>query len=142
MIAETLSQEVQTSTSSADIERVPLTCIICPIGCLMEVSIKQEGDTSIVLGVKDNACYRGENYAKKELIDPTRTLTTTIAVTQGEAPLVPVKTDGEIPKNRLMDCMEIIRRKCVAAPIKRGDVLIKDILGTGINVIACADISK
>ncbi len=124
------------------IEKIPLTCIICPIGCLMEVTIQHKVDKKSVIDVKDNTCPRGEEYAKKELINPTRTLTTTIAVIAGESSLVPVKTDGEVPKESLMNCMEIIRRQSIHAPIKRGSVLIRDILGTGVNVIACSDVSK
>ncbi len=138
----TETQETEQTLSENGIEKIPLTCIICPIGCLMEVTVKHTENKKTVLEVKDNTCPRGEDYAKKELIDPTRTLTTTIAVISGESPLVPVKTDGEVPKERLLDCMEIIRRKCAQAPIKRGDILIQDILATGVNVIACADISK
>ncbi len=122
--------------------KIPLTCIICPMGCLMEVSTKDNENEIEVTSVKDNACPRGETYAKKELINPTRTLTTTIAVYGGESSLVPVKTDGEVPKARLMNCMEIIRRKSIKAPVKRGDILIRDILGSGVNIIACADIAK
>ncbi len=136
------TQEVEQYITEDGIEKMPLTCIICPIGCLMEVTVKNDTNETIVLEVKDNTCSRGEDYAKKELIDPTRTLTTTITVLDGESPLVPVKSDGEVPKGRLLDCMEIIRRKSVKAPIKRGDILIKDILGTSVNIIACADISK
>ncbi len=128
--------------SSESIEKMPLTCIICPIGCLMEVTLEKNGDVLNVIEVKDNTCPRGEEYAKKELINPTRTLTTTIAVSHGESPLVPVKTDGEVPKDRLMNCMEVIRRQNIKAPIKRGDVLVRDILGCGVNVIACADVGK
>lgn len=124
-------------------KKIPLTCIICPMGCLMEVTTQEKEDGSIeVLSVKDNTCPRGKTYAKKELVNPTRTLTTTIAVLNGESPLVPVKTLGEVPKNKLLSCMEIVRRKTVSAPIKRGDILIQDILGTGVNVVACADIAK
>ncbi len=128
--------------STEDLEKIPLTCIICPIGCLMEVSIQNVGKSKSVVSVKDNTCPRGEDYAKKELINPTRTLTTTIAVAQGESPLVPVKTDGEVSREKLLSCMEIIRRQCVVAPVKRGDVLIRDILGSGVNIIACADVAK
>ncbi len=137
-----ITQEKVVPISTDTLEKIPLTCIICPIGCLMEITVEKNGETIIVIDVKDNTCPRGEEYAKKELVNPTRTLTTTIAVSGGEAVLVPVKTDGEVPKGRLIDCMEVIRRVCISAPIKRGDILIQDILGTGINIIACADISK
>ncbi len=124
-------------------ERIPLTCIICPMGCSMEVEV--ETDTSghkKVLSVKDNGCKCGEQYAAKELQNPTRTLTTTIKVEGGVLPVVPVKTAGEVPKASLLQCMEVVRRASCKAPVKRGDILLYDLLGTGINVIACADVGK
>ena len=80
--------------------------------------------------------------ASKELQNPTRTLTTTIKVDGGVLPLVPVKTAGEVPKASLLQCMEVVRRASCTAPVKRGDILLYDLLGTGINVIACADVDK
>ena len=122
-------------------ETVPMTCIICPMGCSMEVTIEDDGKCKTVTNVTDNSCPRGANYAKKELLNPTRTLTTTIAVENGNLDVVPVKTLGEVPKNMLLECMEVVRRTKVKAPIKRGDVLLYDILGTSINIVACADVS-
>lgn len=138
-----VSQPIENPQSVVgSIEKSPLTCIICPIGCLMEVTIENRGKIKHVIDVKDNICPRGPEYAKKERINPTRTLTSTIAVTGGEASLVPVKTAEEVPKDQLMNCMEIIRRITLKAPIKRGDIVIRDILGTGVHVIACADVAK
>ena len=125
------------------IEKIPLTCIICPMGCSMEVEVETDADgNKKVLSVKDNGCKRGEQYAAKELQNPTRTLTSTIKVEGGLLPLVPVKTADEVPKNMLLQCMEVVRRAGCKAPVKRGDILLYDILGTGINVIACADVEK
>lgn len=126
-------------------EKIPLTCIICPMGCSMEVEVEVETGADgqkKVLSVKDNGCKRGEQYANKELQNPTRTLTTTIKVNGGELPVVPVKTAGEVPKKMLLQCMEVVRRASCRAPVKRGDILLYDILGTGINVVACADVKK
>ena len=124
-------------------KKIPLTCIICPMGCSMEVEIEENPDgQKKVLSVKDNGCKRGEQYASKELQNPTRTLTSTIKVDGGILPVVPVKTAGEVPKNMLLQCMEVVRRAGCKAPVKRGDILLYDILGTGINVIACADVEK
>lgn len=129
--------------SEVKIEKLPLTCIICPMGCSMEVEVETNaGGQKKVLSVKDNGCKRGEQYAAKELINPTRTLTTTIKVEGGQLPLVPVKTAGEVPKASLLQCMEVVRRASCKAPVKRGDVLIYDLLGTGVNVVACADVEK
>ena len=128
-------------TTGGKIEKLPLTCIICPMGCSMEVEVETNASgQKKVLSVKDNGCKRGEQYAAKELQNPTRTLTTTIKVEGGELPHVPVKTAGEVPKASLLQCMEVVRRASCKAPVKRGDVLIYDLLGTGVNVVACADI--
>lgn len=124
------------------IEKIPMTCIICPMGCTMEVELETNGNEKKVLSVKDNGCKRGDMYARKEFLNPTRTLTSTIAVEGGELPLVPVKSAGEVPKNLLLQCMEVVRRSKCKAPVKRGDILIYDILGTGVNIIACADVEK
>ena len=125
------------------IEKIPLTCIICPMGCSMEVEVETDADGhKKVLSVKDNGCKRGEQYAAKELQNPTRTLTSTIKVNGGVLPVVPVKTAGEVPKNMLLQCMEVVRRASCRAPVKRGDILLYDLLGTGINVISCADVEK
>lgn len=133
--------ENTSQTTGDKIEKLPLTCIICPMGCSMEVEVETNASgQKKVLSVKDNGCKRGEQYAAKELQNPTRTLTTTIKVEGGELPLVPVKTAGEVPKASLLQCMEVVRRASCKAPVKRGDVLIYDLLGTGVNVFACADI--
>ena len=125
------------------IEKIPLTCIICPMGCSMEVEVETDADGhKKVLSVKDNGCKRGEQYAAKELQNPTRTLPSTIKVNGGVLPVVPVKTAGEVPKNMLLQCMEVVRRANCKASVKRGDILLYDLLGTGINVIACADVEK
>ncbi len=126
----------------AKIKTIPMTCIICPMGCTMEVDVQEEGGCKKVLAVRDNGCRRGAEYASKELLNPTRTLTTTITVKGGSLPVVPVKTAGEVPKNMLLQCMEVIRRASCKAPVKRGDILIYDILGSGVNVVACADIAS
>lgn len=133
--------ENTSQTKGGKIEKLSLTCIICPMGCSMEVEVETNASgQKKVLSVKDNGCKRGEQYAAKEVQNPTRTLTTTIKVEGGELPLVPVKTAGEVPKASLLQCMEVVRRASCKAPVKRGDVLIYDLLGTGVNVVACADI--
>lgn len=133
--------ENTSQTKGGKIEKIPLTCIICPMGCSMEVEVETNASgQKKVLSVKDNGCKRGEQYAAKEVQNPTRTLTTTMKVEGGELPLVPVKTAGEVPKASLLQCMEVVRRASCKAPVKRGDVLMYDLLGTGVNVVACADI--
>lgn len=143
MMSDEKKINAQTAASGAgkgSVETIPLTCIICPMGCSMEVTLEQGADGKrTVTSVKDNGCRRGAEYAAKELLNPTRTLTTTITVEGGSLAVVPVKTAGEVPKNMLLQCMEVVRRASCKAPVKRGDVLIYDLLGTGVNVVACAD---
>ena len=123
-----------------------LTCIICPMGCQLEVEVPEgysaenarTTDPS-VFKVSGNTCPRGDAYARKELTTPIRTLTCTVAVEGGKRALVSAKTDGEVPKEQLLACMEVVRRLTVKAPVKAKDVLIRDILHTGINLIACED---
>ena len=117
-----------------------MTCIICPMGCNLDITF--DDATSTVLKVTDNGCPRGPKYAAKELTNPTRTLTSTIKVTAGTLPVVPVKSAAELPRDSLLQFMEVIRRATAPAPIRIGDVLIPDILGSGVDIIATADVEK
>ena len=117
-----------------------MTCIICPMGCSLDITFDEE--TNSVVKVTDNGCPRGPKYAEKELINPTRTLTSTIKVENGTLAVVPVKSAGELPRDSLLQYMEVIRRTEVSAPVRLGDVLIRDILGSGVNIVACADVEK
>ena len=117
--------------------KISMTCIICPMGCQLEVTKDSESGIICVTG---NSCKRGDAYAKKELTNPTRTLTCTVQVTNGKAVLVPAKSQGEVPRDMQLSCMEVIKRISVSAPIHAGDILYEDILNTGANIIACDDV--
>ena len=112
-----------------------ITCINCPMGCRMEV--QQEGET--VLSVKGNVCKRGENYARQECVAPERVITA-VAPVQGSQTPVSLKTRNPIPKRLIHECMEAIMEKPFTLPIHTGDVLIPDILGTGVDVVATKDV--
>jgi len=111
-----------------------MICIVCPMGCMMDVKI---GDEITVTG---NTCKRGYEYAVKECTNPTRSITSTVQVQGGELPVVPVKTAGEVPKGKIFECMSIIREIKVDAPVAIGDVLLRDILGTGVDIVATRDV--
>ncbi len=130
-----------------DSKTTHLTCIICPMGCQLEVKLPENYSAQnartidpAAFEVSGNACPRGDVYARKELTAPERTLTCTVAVLGGERPLVSAKTAGEVPKEKLLDCMEAVRRLTVKAPINAKDILIKDILHTGVDLIACEEV--
>ncbi|MBQ7336451.1 MAG: DUF1667 domain-containing protein [Clostridia bacterium] len=107
-----------------------LTCIVCPKGCALRVELENQQ----VLSVTGNACPRGKQYAIDECTHPTRTLTTTARTADGG--VVSVKTDRAIPKELMFDCMAQINRTVVSLPVRVGDVILENILGTGANVIA------
>lgn len=114
-----------------------IRCIVCPTGCLVHVeNINGE------LIIEGHSCNRGEEYAREEFIAPKRILTTTIRVENGFLPLIPVRSDKAIPKEKLQETLEEIAKKTVKAPIKMGDILIKKVLGLNINIIASRDLIK
>jgi len=114
-----------------------IRCIICPTGCLVHVeNINGE------LIIEGHSCKRGEEYAREEFVSPKRILTTTMQIENGFLPLVPVRSDNPILKDKLEDALKQIARTKTKAPIKMGDVLIENILGLGINIIASRDLQK
>ncbi|MBY8990289.1 MAG: DUF1667 domain-containing protein [Candidatus Lokiarchaeota archaeon] len=114
-----------------------IRCIVCPTGCLVHVeNINGE------LVIEGHSCQRGEEYAKVEFIAPKRILTTTIRVENGFLPLIPVRSDTPIPKERLQDTLKEIAKIKVKAPIKMGDILIKQVIGLDVNIIASRDLIK
>ncbi len=115
---------------------VELTCISCPLGCPLKVETDDEGR---VLSVTGNTCKRGEAYGRKEVTAPTRTVTSTVRLLGGSAPVVSVRTREDIPKGKIFDVMAEIRAAAVTAPVHIGDVVISNIAGTGVDLIATAD---
>ena len=118
---------------------IELTCISCPLGCPLKVETDQDGK---VLGVTGNTCKRGEDYGRKEVSAPTRTVTSTVKILGAAAPVVAVRTKTDIPKNKIFACMDEIRKACVKAPIHIGDVILADIAGTGVPLVATANAEK
>lgn len=109
-----------------------MTCICCPLGCALTVTQEDDGRVSVT----GNTCPRGAAYGEKELTDPTRTVTTTVRVRGGRNAAVPVKTAREIPKGKIMDCMRALAGVEVCAPVRIGDVILRGVAGTGVDVVA------
>ncbi len=110
-----------------------LVCITCPNGC--RLTVEGEGENLTVTG---NACPRGIEFARAELLHPTRSLTTTVRTVSREMPLLPVRTDGEIPKELIPDAMRRLGELLVTEPHACGDILLPNLLNTGVPVIATA----
>ena len=115
-----------------------LTCINCPMGCLL--TVEMDGDT--ITDISGYTCPRGKTYAEKEVKNPTRIVTSTVKVTEGEKERVSCKTEHDIPKARIFDVMEAINAACVEVPVVIGEVLIRDVAGTGVDVVATAHVGR
>ena len=115
-----------------------LTCISCPIGCLL--TVEMEGNE--ILKITGNSCKRGEEYGKKECTNPTRIVTSTVVVVQGVLPVVSVKTEFDIPKQLVFDTIKELKKVSLKAPVKIGQIVIENILNTGINIIATTSVKK
>lgn len=115
-----------------------LVCIGCPVGC--QLLVKLEGNQ--VIEVTGNTCKKGEEYGKKECTNPTRIVTSLVAVEGGNIDVVPVKTQNDIPKDKIFACIKALKGLVVKAPINIGDVIVENIMGTGVNVIATKNIYK
>lgn len=111
-----------------------LTCIVCPVGCTLKVE-KRDGEWT----VSGNTCEKGRKFAIAEATHPTRTLCTTVKTAFSEKPRLPVRTDGEIPLERIYDVMGAINGVELKKRVDIGDVIIPDVLGTGVDIIATAN---
>ena len=109
-----------------------LTCIGCPLGCSLSVQIENEQ----VVSVSGNTCPRGDAYARKEVTNPTRIVTSTVRVAGANGGVVSCKTQEDIPKNMIFDVVNALKDVEVNPPVRIGDVLVENVAGTGVNVVA------
>jgi CxxC motif-containing protein len=93
-----------------------------------------------VVSVSGNTCKNGEKYARKELTNPTRIVTSTVRVVGGTLGMVSVKTSSDIPKGKIFDCVKALQAIDVAAPVTIGQVIIEDVAGTGVSVVATKNV--
>ncbi|MGB3241338.1 MAG: DUF1667 domain-containing protein [Candidatus Omnitrophota bacterium] len=113
-----------------------ITCIECPVGCSLEVDI----ENCKVVKVSGHKCPKGEEYAVAEIENPVRVLTSTVLTKGLPVKMVPVRTDGPIPKARIMDLMDEIKKIVLDRPVHMGDIIADNILGLGVNLIATRDV--
>ncbi len=122
-----------TGDDPSDTTTYAYLCIGCPLGCRLEVDEDSHGD---IIEIRGSSCRKGDRYAVQEHTDPRRSVTTTVAIIGGSLPRLPVKTDGEIPKDLVLAACEALRKVRVRAPVKMGDVVVEDLLDTGCAVVA------
>jgi len=116
-------------------EHKEFTCIACPRGCRLMVSI-DDG----VASVTGNACPKGATYGAQEAIQPMRTLTTTVTVAGSSRARLPVRSSADLPLSRMLEAMAALDPVVVRPPVRRGDVVVRDLLGLGLDMIATDDL--
>ena len=107
-----------------------LICITCPEGC--HLTVDEENDYKVT----GNGCPRGAEYGRNELLHPVRVITSTVRIDGAAVARLPVKTDRPLPKEKMFDCMQLINGLSAKSPVKVGQVLASNILGTDVNIVA------
>lgn len=117
-------------------EEKNLICINCPLGCMLTVAM----DGKKIVSVAGNTCRRGDTYARKELTNPTRIVTSTVRVLGGSESMVSVKTKEDIPRGKVLECVRALKDVVLPAPVKIGDVILEDAAGTGVSIVATKNV--
>ena len=117
-------------------EETKIICVACPKGC--QLRINREGETIVVSG---QGCKRGEQYAVQEITDPRRMVASTVRINSNSHPLLPVYTSAPIPKGKIQPLLKELREIILCAPVKMGQVVLKNALGTGIDILASRDMN-
>jgi len=115
-----------------------IVCILCPVGCKINVEIK-DGE---VTRIENAECKRGIDYSVQEVKSPVRDFFTTIRVKGGRIPLLSVRSTKPVPKDMLMAYASELARIVVSAPVRLGDTIVENILESGIDIVATKDIEK
>ncbi len=109
-----------------------LVCIACPVGCRLEVRQEPGGE----IRVRGNQCEKGDTYGREELLDPRRVVTATVRLAGSGLRRLPVKTHRPLPREHIGALLSEASRLEVRAPVARGQVLLADFLGTGVDLVA------
>ncbi len=113
-----------------------MTCIRCPLGCALTATADEKGNITVT----GNTCPKGEEYALGEIRDPRRTVTSTVRIKGRQNRVVSVKTSEDIPKGKIMECMEALGRIEAVPPVEIGDILLKNVADTGADILATCKI--
>jgi NADPH-dependent 2,4-dienoyl-CoA reductase/sulfur reductase-like enzyme/CxxC motif-containing protein len=128
-----MNEEEANEVSKGDKDVRTIICLNCPLGCKIDVTLNKDGEIEKIEG---NQCPKGEDYARKEMFTPERVLTATVRTSNPDQPLLPVRTNDSVPKEKILDCMKVLSKVIVDEPLDIGDVVLANILGTGVDVIA------
>ena len=133
-----ITVHIEAEEEGEKMEKRELTCIGCPLGCTLTVGL----NAGKVFSVEGYTCKRGRDYGEKECTNPMRTVTSSVPVKNGVIPMVSVKTASDIPRGKILECMEAIHTAAVQAPVHLGDILLADIAGTGVDLVATKTVGE
>lgn len=118
-----------------------LICVVCPNGCRLSATVNDDG--SVEIGkIEGELCKKGLKWAKQEVVNPVRTISSNVVVEGGDFSLVSVRTDAPIPLKDIMIVMDVIKRKRLKAPVCVGDILIEKPAGVRCNIIATRNVAE
>jgi CxxC motif-containing protein len=115
-----------------------VVCILCPMGC--KITVKTEDGE--VVSIEDAACERGKDYSLYEIRSPLRDFFTTVRVAGGRTPLLSVRSTEPVPKDMLVLCAKELAGAIIPAPVKLGDIIVKNVMNLGVDIIATKDVDK
>jgi len=121
-----------------NVEKKHFTCVICPLGC--EIDVELQGGN--VVSMEGNKCQKGKEFVLQELEEPMRILTTTVPIKGAKWAMLPVRTDKAIPKRLLFKVIEQLADIELQAPVKMYDVILKNTAGTGANIVATRNMKR
>jgi len=119
-------------------EKRKITCIVCPLGCRMEITM----DGKNIVSIEGNACPRGKVYARQEVIAPSRIVMSVVKCRNCPVPVISVKTEKPVPKEFIGEIMQVLRDVEVEPPVKVGDIIVENVLGLGVDVVATRSAGK
>lgn len=114
-----------------------ITCIVCPKGCQMIVN-NMDGQYI----VEGNSCIRGSKYGVDEVTSPKRMITSTVRLEGSYLNMLPVKTSSSVPKDLVFEIMNLLSTIKITAPVNVGDIIIKNVLDTGVDIVSCKTMSN
>lgn len=137
------TNNTQTADTAQDGNTHEMVCIVCPIGCRLKVDVKEKPGSEPEVSVSGNKCPRGEAYAIEEVLAPKRTVTATCRVLGAHhVRRLPVKTSAPLPVEHIDELLSHLYSMKLEAPVSVGDMIVEDVGGTGINVLATRSIQK
>mgnify|MGYP001345493561 CR=1 FL=1 len=125
-----------------DMKSRKVICVLCPRGCTVLTDLNDDGQATVLEVLSGQPCPKGIEYVNEELLAPMRTVTTTMEVRGGRTPLVSVRTTGPVPLEQARKLVQELSARSAVTPIEIGQVLVPDVLGLGVDIIATRSVDR